>query len=257
MKKFYLLVSLCLGYNFINSQVVGSNQVPKILTIGHRGFAGKYMENSLQGFRQAVRLGVDAVELDVWVCKTGELMVFHDRTLERLTKGTGNIADQTFTQLRKLKLPNGELIPTLQECLTQINHKCSVNIELKGPNTAAPTAKIIQIFLNQGWQAKDFMVSSFNHPELQKFHNMMPQIPFGPITDGVMVGYAKLAQDLGAHYIVVNFEYVTPAFVSDAHARHIKLFTYTVNDQADIAQMKKLGVDGIISNFPNLVIQKQ
>lgn len=234
---------------------VGSFLQAKCLVFGHRGFGGKYTENSLQAFKQAVSLGVDGVELDVWVCKTGELVVFHDRTLERLTKGQGNVFDKTFSELRALKLPNNEQIPTLSEVLAQIKYACVVNIELKGPNTAIPVAQVIKDFINNhGWQNKDFMVSSFNHPELIKFHKLMPQIHFGPITDGLMMGQAKFAQDMGANYLVINFEYASQGLVHDAHKRKLKIYAYTVNDPVDIASMQKLKLDGIISDYPNLVL---
>lgn len=253
MKQLFLIFSMFV-LSFV--QVYAAPVIPKkVLTIGHRGFAGKYTENSLQAFEQASKLGVDGVELDVWVCKTGELVVFHDRTLERLTSGTGKISDYTFADLRKLRLPNGSPIPTLSEVLAVIGHKCVVNIELKGPDTAVPTAQVIRTYLKKGWRAQDFMVSSFNHPELQKFHSLMPQIPFGPLTDGVMLGYSKIAQDMQAHYLVINFEYATKDLVQDAHNHGLKLFVYTVDDLKDIVEMKKLGADGIISNLPNLVMQ--
>ena len=68
----------------------------KALVFAHRGFSGKFTENSPEAFRAAVELGVDGVELDVWICKTGEPVVFHDRQLERVTNGAGNIYDKTF-----------------------------------------------------------------------------------------------------------------------------------------------------------------
>src|SRR3990167_6259327 len=124
---FVIAVNL-FGINIARSdhgnKIYQSNQ---ILAIGHRGFAGKYQENSLQAFDQASKLGVDGVELDVWVCKTGELVVYHDRMLERLTHVSAKISDQTFAQLRKLKLPNGAKIPTLNEVLQIVNRKCIVN----------------------------------------------------------------------------------------------------------------------------------
>lgn len=241
---------------FLLLNLVTSNYLQaKPLVFGHRGFRGKYTENSLQAFKQAVSLGVDGVELDVWVCKTGELVVFHDRTLERLTSGKGNIFDKTFNELRALKLPNNEQIPTLSEVLAQIKHACVVNIELKGPNTAKSVAQVIQTFIQKhGWHKQDFMVSSFNHPELIKFHKLMPQIPFGPIIDGLMLGKAKFAQAMGADYLVINFEYASQALVHDAHKRKLKIYAYTVNDSVDIANMQKLKLDGIISDYPNLVL---
>jgi len=259
MKQLILISSLIFNTVFLNlssaSRAVQAKKATNnILVFGHRGFAGKYQENSLQAFEQAAKLGVDGVELDVWVCKTGELVVYHDRTLERLTSVLGKISDYTFSDLRKLKLPNGSQIPTLIEVLDRVNHRCIVNIELKGPNTALPTAQVIREYLKKGWRAQDFMVSSFMHPELQKFHSLMPSIPFGPLTDGIMLNYSKTAQEMGANYLVMNFEYANLDLVQDAHKHGLKLFVYTVDDSKDIAQMQDLGVDGIISNYPNLVI---
>lgn len=228
---------------------------PKPWMIGHRGFAGKFVENSLEGFKAAIALGVDAVELDVWKCKTGELVVFHDRDLDRMMGNAGRIDEKTFIEIRALKLSNGEQIPTLEECLRLINRKAVVNIELKGPDTAMPTAQIINEFIkNAGWSNNSFIVTSFNHIELAKFHQLMPEIPFGPIIYSLMVDGAKYAQALGANYLVTDFEHVNKELVSDLHQLGIKILIYTVNSQDDILAMKRLGVDGIISDRPDLAL---
>ena len=225
----------------------------KTLVFAHRGFSGKFTENSLEAFQAAVQVGVDGVELDVWVCQTGELVVFHDRQLERLTNGVGNIYDKTFTELRALKLLNGQKIPTLSECLALIDRKCIVNIELKGPDTAIPTAQVITNFMQtSGWHASDLIVTSFNHPELQKFHNLMPAIPFGPLLEGLLLDSISYAQNLGASHLSLDFEYVTPSFVQQAHQIGLKILVYTVNDQVDVEFMLSCGVDGLITNFPTL-----
>lgn len=224
------------------------------LVFAHRGFSGKFTENSLQAFQEAVKLGVDGVELDVWVCKTGELVVFHDRDLERVTNGKGKITDKTFKELRALKLINGQTIATLQEVLTQIDRKCVVNIELKGPDTAIPTANLLKDFmLKFGWSKNDFIVTSFNHPELQKFHKILSSIPFGPLQDGLLLNYPQYAHKMGASYIVLNFEYVNKKLIKQAHKLGLKVLVYTVNNLDDIIAMKKIGLDGIISNFPDII----
>ena len=84
----------------------------KILKIGHRGAMGHEPENTLRSFKKALALNVDAIELDVYVCKTGELVVIHDDKIDRTTNGTGYTEDKTFTELRQLDAGKGELIPT-------------------------------------------------------------------------------------------------------------------------------------------------
>ena len=73
-----------------------------MLKIGHRGAAGYAPENTLLSFQKAMDLGVDMIELDVYVCKTGELVVIHDEKVERTTNGTGYIREKTFSELRSL-----------------------------------------------------------------------------------------------------------------------------------------------------------
>jgi len=249
MKRYLFLLAFFLNLSF-GLQAKKNDQT---LVFAHRGFSGKFTENSLQAFQQAVNLGVDGVELDVWVCKTGELVVFHDRELARVTNGKGKIIDQTFDELRALKLTNGQKIPTLLEVLTQINRQCIVNIELKGPGTAIPTANVLKDFISKyGWQNQDFIITSFNHPELQKFHKVMPKIPFGPLQEGLLLNAVHYAHKMGAGYLSLNFEYVNAKLIRHAHRLGLKVLVYTVNDKLEITAMKKLGVDGIISNFPDL-----
>lgn len=89
--------------------------------IGHRGAKGYTVENTLESFQKAIDLNVDAIELDVHVCKTGELIVFHDFTLERLTNGKGEISKSSLEELKKLRINEKFKIPTLIEALDFID----------------------------------------------------------------------------------------------------------------------------------------
>ena len=117
----------------------------KILKIGHRGAKGYIAENTLESVQKAMDLGVDGVESDVHICQTGELVVFHDFTLERLTGVTGEIATKSLKELKTLNVNGQFRIPTLLEVLDLIDRKCMLNIELKGQQTAYETCEIIQI----------------------------------------------------------------------------------------------------------------
>ncbi len=226
------------------------------LVIGHRGARGYVMESSLASFQKALDLGVDYVELDVWQCKSGETVVFHDQRLDHLSSGTGLIVDYSWQQLQQVNLKDGSAIPTLQQVLDLIDHECAVNIELKGSGTAAPVAQIITNYLQKNWSRTDFLVTSFNQIELVAFHQLLPQIPFGPILEGIPLDYANFAQKMGATHLITDFSCATPEFIVDAQARQIRLWVYTVNYQDDIDAMLAIGVDGIISDYPDRICAK-
>jgi len=220
--------------------------------IGHRGAAGYEPENTLLSFKKALDLGVDAIELDVYVCKTGELVVIHDDKINRTTNGNGYVVEKTFEELRSLDAGQGEKIPTLKEVLDLVDKKVIVNIELKGVDTANPVSKLIDRYIGEkGWTKDNFIVSSFNHPELKKFNLLNPKIKIGALLTGIPIDYAEFAQKLNAYSVNLSIEFINQEFVDDAHKRGLKVFVWTANDLDDINRIKALGVDGIFSNFPD------
>jgi glycerophosphoryl diester phosphodiesterase len=89
------------------------NSQESILNIGHRGAKGHIAENTIASIHKAIELGADGIEIDVFLCKSGEIVLFHDKTLEKLTNGEGNIEDKNLEELRKLKVLNSShSIPT-------------------------------------------------------------------------------------------------------------------------------------------------
>jgi len=102
------------------------------LKIGHRGAMGYEPENTLRSFKKALDLKVDMIELDVYVCKSDELIVIHDDKVDRTTNGQGYVVNKTFEELRTLDAGKNEKIPTLSEVLNLVNRKAKLNIELKG-----------------------------------------------------------------------------------------------------------------------------
>ena len=225
-----------------------------MLTIGHRGAQGYMPENTLSSFQKALDLKVDMVELDVCFCKTGELIVFHDERLERTTNGSGYIFDKTISELKSLNAGNGQQIPTLEEVLDLVNKRAGVNIELKVEHSAKAVADIIENYiLNKGWAEEMFLVSSLNHHELSELKKIMPKIKIDASFFGNPIDYAKFGSDLGAWSVSLTMEFVNQEFIDDAHTRGLKVIVYTVNYQEDIKRMKSLGVDGVISDFPDRI----
>lgn len=228
----------------------------QLLCIGHRGAMGHAPENTLASFRKALELGVPCVELDVHNVD-GNLVVFHDDRVERTTDGTGNLATHSFEQLRTLDAGSGEKIPTLTEVFDLINKRAGVNIELKGPDTARPVAKFIAGLRQQGWHDNLILVSSFNHRELETIKQLDPAIKLGALFVGLPVDDAEFAVRLGAYSVNPSLEFVDKRFVNNAHSHGLRVFVFTVNHPEDISRMRELGVDGVFTNYPELVIQDQ
>src|SRR5262249_34681489 len=145
------------------------------LIIGHRGAAGLEPENTLRSFARAIEIGVDAIELDVYYVD-GHLVVIHDDTLERTTNGRGDVMAQSFDGLRRLDAGGGERIPTLDEVFATVPSGFTVNVELKGPGTAEPVARCIADNADV-----DALVSSFDHPELTRFHAAASAVRVAPL----------------------------------------------------------------------------
>ena len=222
------------------------------IKIGHRGAKGYIAENTIESFKKAIELGVDAIEIDVQLCKTGELVVFHDNRVDRLTNGSGLVAELDFEYLRSLDVGKGNNIPTLEETLDFIDNRLLVNIELKGIGPSKVTYDIIDFYIrNKYWDKNNFLISSFNHIELANIKKIDPEIKIGTLLSCIPSDYAAIAERMNAYSINLSIEFINQDFIDDAHKRGLKVFVYTVNYREDIAIFKSMGVDGIFSDFPD------
>src|SRR3990167_11327492 len=142
-----------------NSAIDNFDYFQNMLKIGHRGACGYAPENTLKSFQRAIDLGVDMIELDVQLCKSGELVVIHDDTVNRTTDGSGFVKKIKLKNLKKLDAGEEERIPTLEEILNLVDRRVKVNIELKGPKTAKPVLKLIDEYIKtKGWNIDDFII---------------------------------------------------------------------------------------------------
>jgi glycerophosphoryl diester phosphodiesterase len=226
----------------------------ELLCIGHRGAMGHAPENTLSSIRKALALGTPCMEMDVYSVD-GHLVVFHDSRLERTTNGTGYLIDQKFDDLRKLDAGNGEKIPTLDEAFEAINLNAGVNIELKGPDTASPVVNFIANMRESGWNDDLVLVSSFNHRELSLVKKLDPRIKLGAMMVGLPMDDAAFAESLGAYSVHLSIGFIDRRFVKDAHNRNLRVFVFTVDHPEDINKMRKLGVDGVFTNYPERVLK--
>jgi glycerophosphoryl diester phosphodiesterase len=239
----YTLVFFIFSYQQLQGDVV---------IIGHRGACGHAPENTLASFAKALEIGVDAVELDVHLAKSGELVVIHDETVDRVANGKGNVADKTLAELKEYTLVGKEKIPTLDQVCALIDKRCIINIELKGVSTARPVAHMIKnLVLKKGWDFEHFFVSSFNPFELRIFHQLLPMVKTGALLSAI---HPSFAEYVGATHVVLHYEHVNLECIQDARNHGLQVFVYTVNDPKDMKHLIEMGVDGIITDFPDRCI---
>lgn len=220
--------------------------------IAHRGASGTRPENTLASFQEAISLGVDLIELDVFALKSGEVVVLHDPTVDRTTNGTGSVREYNLAELRELDAGGGEMIPLLSEVLDLIDKRIPVNIEMKGSGTARPVAKLIGLYVGtKGWSDNHFLVTSENPVELRLFARLRPTVRVGTLFRGKPPYRSVLSKAANAFSAILNAEFVTRRSVREAHSRGLKLYAYTVNTKTEAARLQKLKVDGIFTNFPD------
>jgi glycerophosphoryl diester phosphodiesterase len=220
--------------------------------IGHRGAKGYIAENTLESFQKALDLGVDGIELDVHISSLGELVVFHDFTVDRMTDGSGEVHKMTLVELKKLKVAGEFKIPTLEETFNLIDRKCWINVELKGHGTAQPTCELIEKYISEkGWSYEDFVVSSFQKEELEKIFQLNPKIRLGVLTQASVEQAMDWAEELSAYAIHPHFSLLTDDNIHEAKKNGYKINTWTVNNEEDIQRLETYIIDGIISDFPD------
>jgi len=224
----------------------------KLLKIGHRGAAGYLAENTIASFKKALDLHVDGIELDVHLCASGELIVFHDFTLDRNTDATGEVSKCTLKQLQSVVVLNAHYIPSLIEVLDVIDKKCIVNIELKGKNTATKTVRVIQKYIQENnWSYSHFIVSSFQKHELETISELDKNIPIAVLTKANLDEAIEFAKTVGAKIIHPNFTLLSRDNVKRVQDEGYLINTWTVNEVESIARMKAYNVNGIIGDFPD------
>ena len=199
----------------------------------HRGASGYYPENTLLAFDKAIQMGADAIELDVHNVE-GELIVFHDRRIDHLTKQKGLVANLTLETLQKLTIED-QNIPTLWQVLNLVAGRCEVNIELKGFDTVELLTQIYPKALsNLNFKPQDILFSSFKHFELEQLKQHIPEAAVAPLIDGVPLDLAQAAETLDAVAINLSLNFINQAMVDDAHHRGKLVNVFTVNHQEDM-----------------------
>jgi glycerophosphoryl diester phosphodiesterase len=238
------------------------DQIRKPLIIAHRGACSYSPENTMTSFSLALEQNADGIELDAKLSRDGQVVVIHDQTVDRTTNGTGNVRDLTLTELQKLdagsrfsKEFTGEKIPSLEEVLRGFGTRLLINVELTSYNTPGDLLpeKVAGLIEKTGVK-ENIIFSSFHPGVLQRIRALMPGVPAGLLTgEGwLQWGNSFIGNWLSPKLIHPHFSKATHDFISHAHQQGRKVNTWTVDDPREMARLIRDGVDGIITDDPNL-----
>lgn len=233
--------------------------------IAHRGYSGRYPENTMLAFRKAVEAGCDEIELDVHTSKDGVVMVIHDETLERTTDGTGSVRDYTCRELKEfnaarlfLHVSKFEPIPTFEEyCSWAATAPVTTNIEIKTGVYYYEDLeeKLARIIRRYGMEDR-VMFSSFNHVSLLKMRQLMPGACCGALTGKKGLGNAGYyCESCGFRYYHPYYGSLGEEAVAACKARGIGINAWTVNELSPLKQLYDWGCEGVITNDPALCRQ--
>lgn len=229
---------------------------------GHRGYSGKYPENTLLAFQKAVEVGVDGIELDVQFSKDGKLVVMHDERLDRTTNGTGFLKDFTLEELKTLdasfkfhKDTGAVQIPTLCEVLDYVKDKDIVtNIELKtGVFEYEGIEKAVSECVRKHDLVDKVIISSFNHFSVMRMREIDPALKCGFLFESWVIDAGKYCHSHGIPCFHPSYPNLIPSVVAEVKQYGLEINTYTVNTLEDFERLESLGVDVAIGNYPELI----
>jgi len=228
-----------------------------LICFAHRGASGHEPENTLLAFEKALALDSPCIELDVHQIDN-ECIVFHDYRLERMTNGSGYVFEKSLDHLRSLQLPKGQQIPLLQEVLDLMDRRCGINVEIKSTQGAELVSTILRKAIRErGWQAEQFIISSFRHEVLRQVKSIAPELRIAPLLLCAPLNFIEYAQSIQAYSIHPGGEFLTPEMVTEAHQNNIKVFPYTINFSDDLALLEQIGIDGVFTDFPEIITREQ
>ena len=246
---------------FVHNQDMNNRLV--VLNIAHRGFSGKYPENTRRAFVAAVEEGkADGFESDVHLSKDGEPVIIHDDNLGRTSDGKGPVGEHTFADLRKLDIGAwkgrefaGERIMHLDELLELVlEHNKLLNLEIKNYEVfyRGIEEKVIDRIRAMGAADRVFL-SSFNHPSMKRCKEIDPEIPAGLLYGQPLIEAYEYAAKYGLdalHPCTSCLRY-SPDLAEQTHKRGLKIHVWTVNTAEDMRFCLDKNVDGIITNYPD------
>ncbi|BCK72630.1 glycerophosphoryl diester phosphodiesterase [Streptomyces glebosus] len=203
-------------------------------------------ENTLRSFVRAEQEGLDVIELDLHLSKDGALVVMHDADVDRTTDGAGPIAERTLAELRELDAGRGERIPVFEEVVTAV--KAPLQAEIKDVAAAQALAEVLR--------SRDLVdrveVISFHDEALAAIRTLLPGVRTALVGSRYGADVVDRALAVGATMLSLNIRRLTLELVERAHAAQLKVVAWTVNTHDQLRLARGLGLDGVVTDLPEI-----
>ena len=248
------------------------------LVFAHRGGGGLYPENTLGAFEYSAQMGVDFLELDVHSTSDGALVVMHDASVNRTTDGQGKINELTLSALKKLDAGylftrdggktfpfrgRGITIPTLQEIFDALpNIKFNIEPKQVEPSIIKPLCELIR----SRNMTEKIIVGSFRQTAIDEFRAECPEAATSATPSEATTFLAMYKTGLGANYSppmqalqipqnLGSLQVISKDFIETAHKLNLQVHVWTINEPADMQRLIDLGVDGIMTDYPDRLLE--
>lgn len=232
--------------------------------ICHRGYSGRYPENTMLAFQKALETGAEGIELDVQLTRDGEAVVIHDELLDRTTDGKGFVKDRNLAELRQLeasgpyrgKVPV-QRIPTLREYFQLVAPtKLKTNLELKtGTFDYDGIEKKVWSLVREFRQEDRVLFSSFHAETLLRLKKIAPGVPCGLLNKDKLPEAGRVLRDLGVEAYHPLFLRLRPELIRDLKAHGLQINTYTPNSPGTLAYLFLQDVTSVITDFPERALR--
>jgi glycerophosphoryl diester phosphodiesterase len=219
------------------------------LVIAHRGDSSDTLENSLEAIRRALLLSADMIELDIRMSRDNGLYILHDKTTGRTADKNIDIERTTAEEIRRIRLKNGEPIPTLPDVLKLVSGACSLNLEIKSSGAGSVTAHDL---LSSGYDGH-ILLSSFKEDEVLAARRTMPDLPTSLIFDVFTSRDVPQYKAQGFSIISLREKTANKKLIAACHTQGIDVYVWTVDEEAKMKKFISWGVDGIYTNRPGVL----
>jgi glycerophosphoryl diester phosphodiesterase len=201
-------------------------------------------ENTLRSFVRAEREGLDVVELDLHLSKDGELVVMHDADVTRTTDGSGPIGDFTLAELRELDAGLGERVPVFDEVVDAVSSPLQAEIKDRA------AARVLAQAIESRQLHERVTVISFHADALRETRERLPDIPIVLVAGRSSPTAPERAAELGASMVSLELQHLDADIVRQAHDAGIKVISWTVNTDEELARARELHLDGVVTDMP-------
>ncbi|GJM43027.1 MAG: glycerophosphoryl diester phosphodiesterase [Ardenticatenaceae bacterium] len=254
-----------------------------VMVIAHQGGEWLRPSNTLVAFDHAVELGVDVLEMDIHQTKDGVIILMHDDTVDRTTDGSGAINEMSYAEIRALDAGHywtdddgatypyrglGIQVPTLEE-IFQNYPEMRMNIEIKQetPSMVRPFCTLIHDYNME----EKILVATFHQATVEEFREVCPGVITSMVEPEIQLFFGLNTVFLGALFqapgtafqvprtsslpIIGKVDVLTERFIRVANSHNIQVHAWTINDPAEMERLIGLGVNGIITDRPDLLLE--